>query len=223
MSLVRVMPALALVAGACASHAQSVAKGATRGVKAQVSQIDPGVARTVGDQAARGAVMGALSELASAEQRELIGELVDTTSAAAARGIMTALGSEEGRLQQLADRTAANMVGNFGRGLESDATLHEWLVATTHELAASAVYGARDALADVFPECTGASDRRRCIQREVGEVSREAAHGMMVGFLSALRWPLIALVFLAGVLVTLLFTRVVARTHAPERHPHRQA
>src|SRR5262245_57960922 len=134
MSLVRGMPILALVAAvSCASHAKQVAKGATMGVKAKVAESDPVVARTLGDQAARGAVTGALAELASEQQRELVGAIVDTTSEAAARGVMIALSPDGARLQQLVDRTVAGAVGGFGRRLAADTTLREQLAAITHQ------------------------------------------------------------------------------------------
>jgi hypothetical protein len=57
MPLVWRIPILALVASvACAQHAKQLARGATRGVKYELAQIDPAIARTLGDQAARGAV-----------------------------------------------------------------------------------------------------------------------------------------------------------------------
>ncbi len=208
MSLARGLPTLALVAAvACASHAKQVAKGAIKGVEAQVAQIDPAVVRKLGDQAARGAVTGGLAELASEQQRELVSAIVDTTSKAAAHGAMVALSPDGERLQQLVDRTVASAVGGFGRHLAADTTLREQLAAIAHQLSASAVHGARDALADIFPECTGASERRRCIEDEVGEVSRAAARGMMVGFIGAARWPILAFAFVTGVLVTLLLVR----------------
>jgi len=199
------MPTLALVAAvACASHAKQLAKGTTMGVKAKLAQIDPAVARTLGDQAARGAVTGALAELANEQHRERVGAIVDTAWEAAARGVVSALSPDGERLQQLIDRTVASAVGGFGRRLAADTTLREQLAAITHQLSASAVYGARDALAEIFPECTGASNRRRCVEDEVGEVSRAAARGMRVGLIGSAGWPILAFVFLAGVLVTLL-------------------
>src|SRR5215510_13485038 len=102
MSLVRGMPTLALVAAvACASHAKQLAKGTTMGVKAKLAQIDPAVARTLGDQAARGAVTGALAELANEQHRERVGAIVDTAWEAAARGVVSALSPDGERLQQL--------------------------------------------------------------------------------------------------------------------------
>jgi hypothetical protein len=208
---------LALVAViACEHHAQMIARGATKGVKAQVAQIDPAAWRAVGDQAARGAVTGALAELASEQHRELVSEIVDTTSQAAARGVAMSLDSE--KLQQLVDRTVASAVGGVGRHLAADTMLQEQLGAMTHQMSASAVYGARDAL---FPECSSAADRRGCIEDEVGEMARAAARGMMGGLVSAARWPILALAFLAGVLVTLLI--VGARTRVPEHRHHRPA
>jgi hypothetical protein len=219
------MPMFALVAAvACVSHAKQVAKAATKGVKAQLAQIDPTVARTLGDQAARGVVTGALAALESEQHRELLGSFVETTSRAAARGFTYALSTESVRVQQLVDRTVANAVSGFGRRLAEDPTLRGQLAAITHQLSSSAVHGARDALADIFPECSGVSDRRRCIEDVVGEVSRVAARGMMTGFIGAAKWPILALAFLAGVLVTLLFVRarfaVTNGKALPPKHAH---
>jgi hypothetical protein len=207
MLLVRGILILGLVAAiACASHAQRAAKAATKGVKAQVAELDPAIARTLGDQHARGAVNGALAELANEQHRELLGAIAAETSEAAARGMMAAL-PDSARLQQLIDRIVAGAVGDLGRHLAADTALQGQLAAITHQLSASAVYGARDALGDIFPECTGALDRRRCVEDKVGELSRAAARGMMSGFLSAGKWPLLAFAFLAGALVTLLLVR----------------
>ena len=217
MLFVRGMPILALVAVACAGHAKQLAKSATKGVKAQIAQIDPAFARTLGDQAARGAVTGALSELASDEHRELINEIVDTTSAAAARGVVIALRPDAEQLQRLVDRTVVRAVSGFGQRLATDSTLREQLASMSHQLSASAVFGARDALADIFPECSGAADRRRCVVDAVADVSRAAARGMTVGFIAA-GWPLLALVFVAGVLIALLLVR--ARSAVGDRKAH---
>jgi hypothetical protein len=112
-------------------------------------------------------------------------------------------------------------VSNVSERLAGDATLREQLAAITHQLSASAVYGARDALADIFPQCARASDRRRCVEDELGALSHSAARGMMVGFIAAIRWPVLAFVFLAGVLITLLFVRAWSavsnlKAHAPK-------
>jgi hypothetical protein len=191
---------------ACASHAQRVAKSATQSLKAEISQIDPAIARTLGDHAARGAVTGALAELSSEQQRALLDAMVHASSEAAAQGILTALSPDSPRWQQLVDRTMASAIGGLGSGLAADTALRDQLAAITHQASASAVYGARDALADIFPECTGALSRRRCIDEQVSELSRAAARGVMAGFVGG-AGPLLALVFLAGAMVTLLFVR----------------
>lgn len=227
MSLVRGTPIVALVAVvACASHAQMIGYRATKGVKGQVAQINPVVARTLGDEAARGAVTGALSELASEQQRELIGAIVETTSEAAARGVAVALSPASQQIQELVDHAMASALSGVDRSvamavsgverrlaqtLAEDSTLRQQLAATAHQMSASAVFGVRDAMADIFPQCTGA-DRRRCVEREVGELSRAAARGMLVGFVGA-GWPILAVAFLAGVLVTLLLARVRSGTN----------
>lgn len=221
MSLVRRVPALMLVM-ACAGHAKQAARNATRGVKAEIALVDPAVARTVGAQAGRGVVAGALEELTS-QQRALFGDVLEGTSHAAARGVAMALSSDSYRLQEMFDRAGASAVGGIGRGLAADTMWRDQLASMSHQLSASAVYGARDALADIFPECTGKADWRRCVEDGVGTMSRTAAREMMVGFMSAVKWPILAFVFLAGALVTLLFVRVTngaARRHAREPHPH---
>jgi hypothetical protein len=225
MLFVRAMLRLALVAlvapVACASHAKQFAKAATLGVKTQIAAIDPAVARTVGDQVARGAVSGALAELESAQHREVLGAIVDMTSKAATQGMIVALRPDREQLQELVDHTLANAVGGFSRQLAADRTLRDQLAAISYQASASAVYGARDALVDIFPECTGSPDRRHCVEAEVGVMSRAAARGMMGGFVDIVRWPILVLVFLAGAGLTLLVLgglRGAARRRAPERH-----
>lgn len=218
MSLAHTLLALPLLV-ACAGHAQSVARSATTGVKAQIAEVDPIIARQLGDLAGRGAVTGALAELGTEEQRALVIAFVDTTAAAAAHGILAALQPEAVRLQQLADRTVDSAIDGLDRRLATDTVLREQLAGISHQVSASVVYGARDALAEVFPECTGASDRRRCALNAVGEVSRTAGRGLMSGILSAVQWPLIALIFLSGMLFMLLLfgaRSAVKDTRAPE-------
>jgi hypothetical protein len=219
MSLVRAIPIVALLAmTACASHVQRIARSAAQGVKAQVAEIDPAHLRALGDQAARGAVSGALAELESERYRERLDELVHSASEAAARGFMTALGPDSAQWREVVDRTVASAVDAVGRRLAADATLHEQLAALGQQLSASVVHGAKDAIGDVFPQCAEASDRRRCVENEVRELSRAATRGMMGGVLGSLRWPLLALVFLAGALVALLLVRVrsvASSGHAP--------
>jgi len=209
MSVVRGVPLLVLVAVmACASQAERAARSATIGVKSKIAEIDPVVARTIGDQAARGAVTGALDKLASEEQRELVGAIVETTSKAATRGIVVALRPDAAHLQELVDSAVTHALDGVSRHLAADSGLREQLAATTHRISASAVYGARDALADIFPACTHVPDRRRCVEDQLGEVSRTAARGMVAGAIDASRWPILVLVFMAGALAALLVVRV---------------
>ena len=95
----------------------------------------------VGDQAARGAISGTLAELASGEQRELVGAVVDTTSRAATRGILIALRPDTAYLQELVDRALGSAVDSAvsgaGRHLAADSALRQQLAATTHELSAN--------------------------------------------------------------------------------------
>jgi len=205
VSFVRGIPKLALVTVvACAAHAQQLAQRATEGVKAQVAQIDPTIARTIGDQAGRGAVAGSLDELTDTAHREALGSLVGATTQAVVHGAMAAFSRDDVRDQ---------------------------LAATARQAGTAAVLGARDALPDVFPECSGAVDRRRCVEDQVVAMSRAAARGMVAGAFASAHWPILALVFLAGVLVTLLFVRVrpafpsraAARRRVLARHHRRPA
>jgi hypothetical protein len=215
MSFLRRIPIVALVALiACAHHAERIGQRATRAVKAELAQIDPAVARDLGDQAARGAVNGVLTELGSEQHRALLDALAATTSGAAARGVMRALIPERAGMQQLVDRTMASAVAGLGKSLADDTALRGELAGISRQLSAAAVAGARDALSDVFPDCARAPDRRRCVEDRVSAVSRAAARGMLLGFVDAAEVPLLVCVFLAGVLVTLLVVRV-RRPRAP--------
>ena len=208
MSLVCRTPILVFVAVvACAQHAKQLAKSATMGVKTQISQFDPVVARTIGDQSARGAVTGALEELTTQPNRELIAAAVEATSAAAAHGIARGLAPDSGDVQQLVDRTVAAAAGSLSRRLASDGELRYELVTIARQMSASAVYGARDAVPDIFPECSRVSQRRRCIEDHIADVSRAAARGLALGVLDAARLPILVLVFLAGVVLALLLVR----------------
>lgn len=205
MSLVRRLPLLALVAAmGCASHAKSAASSATMGVKSRLAEVNPAIATQLGDLAGRGAIRGVLAALDTEEQRALVRAFVDTTAAAAARGILTELQPEVARLQGLATSTVNGAIDDLDKRLSEDTVLREQLAAIGHQVSASAVYGARDALAEMFPECSSVSDRRRCVMNAVAEVSRTAARGMMGGIMASVQWPLIALVFLAGMLFMLL-------------------
>jgi hypothetical protein len=233
MSFVRGALTVAFVANvACVSHAKRMAKEATLGVKAQLAQVNPAFAASLGDHFARGLVGGAIAELGSDENVELVRAVVDATSSEAAREMLIALTSDSGRFQMLVEGTVDGAVTSFGRHLAEDTVLRTQLSSLTHELSASAVQGARDALGDVFPQCAGVADRRRCIEDQVSGVSRAAARGMMAEFVGAARWPMLGLAFLAGVLIALLVvntraramtTHVVARTRVPARHHHPRA
>jgi hypothetical protein len=226
MSLCRRLLVLALlVVAGCESHAQSLARGATVGVKSQVAQIDPAVVRSLGEQAGRGAVTGAMAELVSPEQRAMFEALVDSSSDAAARAVMKVLGPEETKLTAIFAAGGATAVGGIGRALENDPTVRDAVAAIAHQTSVSAVYGVRDSLADLFPECKGGADWRRCVETAVSDISNRAARGMVAGFVSAAKMPIIAFVFLAGVLVTLLLQRTWAafshhgRTPEPKHAP----
>jgi hypothetical protein len=208
MPLVWRIPILALVASvACAQHAKQLARGATRGVKYELAQIDPAIARTLGDQAARGAVTGALDELASLPSREAIDAMIAWTREEAARSIASAM-RPNGVFQQLVDRTVANAVNSLTRDLAPDTALRDELATIAREVSTSAVHGARDAVGDVFAECAGVVDRRRCIDDRIRELARAAVRGAAVGIVDAARIPIFALVFATGALFTLLLVRI---------------
>jgi hypothetical protein len=227
MWLVRRLPLLVfLTVAACASHAERLARRATTGVKAEITAMDPSVAKDFGVYAGRGAVSGALGELTSAQNQAMVRAILAATSQAAARGVSAAMSADTGKLQQLFDLAGTSALNGFSRSLETNAALRDQISQMSHQVAASAVYGARDALADAFPECSGTKDWRRCLDQTVADMSRTAARGMMAGFISAAKMPILAFTFLAGVLATLLVggvMRAVARTRAPEHHHPRQA
>jgi hypothetical protein len=234
MSFVRGALTLALVANVgCASHAKKIAKAAAAGVKTQLAQINPANAQLLGDHFARGLVAGTLAELGSEENLRFVRAVVDTTSSEAARSMLLALTSDGGRWQLLFQDTMDGAIVGLGQRLAADTALRAQLASFTHELSASAVSGARDALADVFPQCAGAANRRSCIEDEVASMSRAAARGMMAGFVDTARWPMLGLAFFAGVVLALLIViarapraptpRAVARTRAPGHHRHRLA
>jgi hypothetical protein len=206
MSIAHRIAGIALIAAlGCESQAKRVAMSATSGVKEKVAQIDPAIASTIAEEAARGAKAGVLAEVNSEEFSEAIDAVFARASKAATRGVLTAL--QEGELQQLADRTVASAVSTVGRQLSEDTTVRDQLGAISHQVSASAVYGARDALADSFPECTGSSNWRRCVEGEMHAMARSASRGLIVGIVDAIKWPILALVFLAGALFTLLLVR----------------
>jgi hypothetical protein len=189
----------------CAHHAQRVGAHAAKGVKSQIAAVDPEVTQAIAENAARGVVTGTLLELE--DKNQMLEVVMREASNAVARGIANAAPTYADAIQTVVDRASTGAVAALGRSLETDAAFRRNLAETSRQMSESAVYGARDAL-DLFSECRGAADRKRCIAQYVDDVSRAAARGITGGIVDALKAPMIAIAFVTGVLATLLVARI---------------
>lgn len=207
-----------IVAAGCAHRvAARTTAGVASTLETKLSEIDK---EEIADRVARSTTAGTVSQLASPEQLAMLQTIASTTSAAVARGLVDEVRRSEGAgLDLVADRAALGAIAGLGRGLEQDAALRDQLTRMSRELSASAMAGARDELARMFPDCPD-GDRRTCIERQISDVSRAAARGVTAGIVDAAKLPLMALAFLAGVAVALLFARSGrARERARSRAP----
>lgn len=194
---------------ACQHNAKGLAANATRGIKSQVSQIDPAVVQTVADRAGRGAVTGSLAEIGTEENQSRLEAIARETADAAARGVMNGLVSA--RLQHIAEQTVASAVDGAKRSIETDLVGNRYFPRLASEMSASAVYGARDAVVDVFPDCGHVVDRRSCVEQHVADLSRSMSRSVAAGVVAGARVPAFALTFLMGALLTLLIVRMRSR------------
>jgi hypothetical protein len=182
---------------------EAATTGALRAAGAKVSRIDPQQLTTAAEAGARAAVQGALSQLDDAETRRRLEEIVMAAAAATLRGIAE---QERAALVRISDDAATGVIRALAAGLEGP--LQQGVADTTRTMSASAIAGARDELATVFPECTG-HERRACIERRIGELSHAASLGVARGILEGLAPGLVAIAFLAGAGLTLLAVLVV--------------
>ena len=199
---------LALVAlGGCAAKIQrgteAATTGALRAAGAKASRVDPQRLTTATEAGARATVQGALSQLDDAQTRRQLEQIVMAAAAATLRGIVE---QERAALVRISDDAATGVIRALAAGLEGP--LQRGVADTTRTMSASAIAGARDELATVFPECTG-SERRACIERRIGELSHAASLGVARGILEGLAPGLLAIAFLAGAALTLVAVLVV--------------
>lgn len=196
--------ALLVLAGCAQQIGARAAKGAAQTVATKLSGVEPEAVSEI----VRGTMTGMLTELTTPEHLQMVDAIAIKASRAAARGIVGELRATEGAgFEQMANGVAASAIATLGRTLETDTVLRGHLTQMSRELSASAVAGVRDELASVFPGCGGATGEQ-CMERRISELSRAAARGMTAGIVEAAKLPLMALSFLAGVLLALVLVRV---------------
>lgn len=196
-----------LATAGCAHHAQQIGARATQGaaqtIGTKLSRFEPEAISEV----VRGTVTGVVADLTTPERAQRIEALAANASRAAAGAIAEAVRATEGAgLQQMANRAAESAVAALGHTLETDTALRGSLTRMSREISASAVAGAREQLASMLPGCDDATGSQ-CAERRLSELSHAAARGLTAGVVEAARLPLMALSFVAGVLLTLLVVR----------------
>jgi hypothetical protein len=208
--------ALVMVSG-CAQLAersgQRASQGALRAAAAKLRQVDPNQLTTLIETKSGAAVTGALSQLGGAEQQAQLEQAVAVAAAAALRGVAE---HDRDALVRIANLAAVGAIGAVTRELHADGSLRREMTATTREISASAIAGARDALALVFPECSD-GDRRQCVERRIAELSHAVSAGVARGLVDGLRFESLAFAFGAGALLTLIAVYVARGVRVPRR------
>jgi len=184
---------------------ERVTQGALRAAGEKVQQIDPGAIEPLTEAGARAVVSAVLAQLNSPAQQRQLAEVVTVMTAAASRGIAGA--DLDVTAGAMADLVASRTLAVLTRELAVDAPLRHGMNDATRELAGSVVAGARDELT-IWWGCTG-RDSRHCIERRLIALTRELTRGATEGVLETLAVGLLALSFIAGVLVSVVVVVVV--------------
>lgn len=159
-------------------------QGAAEAARQQALRADPSEPSVLAERAARGTVQGALSQMDTPEQREQLASTLRLAFAAGVRG-----GIEEA-MRASSERADA-------------------VAATTELISASAVRGARQEIGGLFPECRG-SDRDRCVERRLGDLSRAVSSGVAEGMRELFAIPLLLLGFVCGIATALALSWIRA-------------
>jgi hypothetical protein len=228
---------LALASQAGCGIAERAGKGAAEGALGNLAGRVP--EREELKQLAKGikqrAAGGVVSELSQPERLEDIQRIAAALAAGTVSGASRAAsgapeavsgtrerGSRETRAVTPVEAIAQQAARAFSQqitlelGRTGDGPLATSLGATTEQVTASMVRGAREELAPLFPECRGA-DASKCLDSAVERLSRASSAGVAAGVRESLGvWPLV-LAFAVGVFFALALTWAwgLHRAHRP--------
>ncbi len=201
-----------LATAGCATSAKQMGSSATQGaisqLKAQIDAIPPEEQGLLMERAAAGATRGvwkevfspeAEAELSSAIQAAMLGMLQRLAHPPAGQG-----GAPIQELsRQLGDGAADGALARFEQHLgstEQPGPLAVALVGSAGSVTAAATSGLRSGLVDTGMPCDAA-----CLERRVEKLGQSAFTGFAEGLTRSLKWPLLFVVFVLG----LLFRTVV--------------
>jgi len=208
----------------CSGIARQIGESGAEGVLTATQEQ----AKEKGPEPAEPLTKGLIEGLSGPQQLRQIG---DVSEAAVAGGLRAATESSPGvggrvetaPIELVSAQAARAFAAAFSQelvlqlGTQGEGPLAQSLAATGREMSASAMAGASDELGALFPECVG-SERARCIERRLADLSRAASTGVAEGFWDGvgLRPLVIGLVmgFALAVLVGLGLSAV--RTHGPQ-------
>jgi hypothetical protein len=192
----------ALLAACAARMGGSGTEAALEELRKEPPEGSPQIARVLGNRS----VHGALEALSSPEGLEQMSTIVDT---AVTRALQSTLHGEPAaaardELRSVADRAAHDAVMAFSAELRAQlgedgrGPLGTSLAGMARHASSSAVAGADEQLAALFPGCTG-ENRTACLEVAIHRVARAASAGFVEGAMGALPWRALALAFTLGV------------------------
>jgi len=221
------MVLLLVTASGCALFGKSAAKGTLEA--AQETKAKTGVAPT--EAIATNVTTGAIETLTTPNLLERQRLLAGTLSLGALDAVLApragvafqgAQGVESTPVAQLGDQLGNAFAASLGRelvialGPEGNGPLSHSVSATAEHATEGAARSIDQAASHLFDSCQG-KPRDACMQELVDHASRTAGAGFMEGAMGALRWPLLILAFLLGVVLAALFAVLIATRARPVR------